>query len=816
MNDGEKQEDYIHFLRDKFDELYENEQSDEEELKNLIDLIKLDDNNDFYKMFTNLITNLIKSNEEENFFDFKSQANINILDFIYNYTYKLRYSLKKDKKREKEKKKETNISNNNINTLSESQKQSENNQQNKNDMSNKDKSTDENISQIGSCFFTIHEKFICESGKKEVNDINNEESFATKIKKIDFKCYDKIEEKHLQSHEKSFENDTITYIFNRLYKVSSSKSYSIIFDYCPPLDKINDIFSKYKLFELNKIQFDFVVINLKLSDLIGFLIDIYPGIHMNSKLSFVFNEKRFFTLNDLMNIRNNSDENIDIIGEIGINILNDEDKCYQLVKYAKLIHNINELIKKQATELPFLLDLLKLNGNNKKLLLFITDGTYSNYKNIKKNNFLTCQTKLQVDSLLVFRNKNFLFRTKLLEKIFKKYKKEEAKLFNDEINEQFEIIMKESFLSENYEKVVKKLTNFEKKIKHMKNDLFDYSIKNEKFIILCNLVMKTISKREIKNISKDNFEKAKRKFVKLVAPIEKVETKYYIIYDDYYEKNQQRKSLIETLRNKKIQYIEGKDMDILGKNSKKIYKIIIFFIAEPSIFLGYNCPIMINLQNEYHINKFHKIYFYIDDENDKIKLEPFKLILNLNFDYICDKNHYDKIIEKIEKDEYKDELYKKYIIYLNEEKIYKVIIDQYINLFDKSIYGKKKESSKNEQLLNKINQDIQFFQNFEINNNITLNTETKTAINNLFNEEIIKKIINEFIDQKNILNEIEDILLNFENEIQEKIKANKNQLDSNVINNKDKNEGNNKNKEKNKKKILVNVIMKIMRKISKK
>ena len=208
---------------------------------------------------------------------------------------------------------------------------------------------------------------------------------------------------------------------------------------------------------------------------------------------------------------------------------------------------------------------------------------------------------------------------------------------------------------------------------------------------------------------------------------------------------------------------------------------------------------MINLQNEYHINKFHKIYFYIDDENDKIKLEPFKLILNLNFDYICDKNHYDKIIEKIEKDEYKDELYKKYIIYLNEEKIYKVIIDQYINLFDKSIYGKKKESSKNEQLLNKINQDIQFFQNFEINNNITLNTETKTAINNLFNEEIIKKIINEFIDQKNILNEIEDILLNFENEIQEKIKANKNQLDSNVINNKDKNEGNNKNKEKNKK-----------------
>ena len=55
-------------LEDKIERSYEREQCDEAELKNLIELIKLDDNNDFYKAFTNRISNLIKSKEKKKFF----------------------------------------------------------------------------------------------------------------------------------------------------------------------------------------------------------------------------------------------------------------------------------------------------------------------------------------------------------------------------------------------------------------------------------------------------------------------------------------------------------------------------------------------------------------------------------------------------------------------------------------------------------------------------------------------------------------------------------------------------------------------------
>ena len=58
---------YFKDLEDKIERSYEREQCDEAELKNLIELIKLDDNNDFYKAFTNRISNLIKSKEKKIF-----------------------------------------------------------------------------------------------------------------------------------------------------------------------------------------------------------------------------------------------------------------------------------------------------------------------------------------------------------------------------------------------------------------------------------------------------------------------------------------------------------------------------------------------------------------------------------------------------------------------------------------------------------------------------------------------------------------------------------------------------------------------------
>ena len=195
------------------------------------------------------------------------------------------------------------------------------------------------------------------------------------------------------------------------------------------------------------------------------MINIIHGIHPNSKINFI-KEKACFKLEDLNELKEkkkSSDERVDIIGEVGINIFKEIEKCEQLLKYSKLIHNINYLIKNEEEDLSYLLDLLHLNGNNKKLLLFITDGSFSKFKNIKNNKFLKMQKTLCVDSLLIFRNKNSLFRTAYLEKLFKKIKKQNHNIFNENSFKEFETLMKHSQNSIFYEKVCKKLSEIEKK-----------------------------------------------------------------------------------------------------------------------------------------------------------------------------------------------------------------------------------------------------------------------------------------------------------------------------------------------------------------
>ena len=335
---------------------------------------------------------------------------------------------------------------------------------------------------------------INEVTNKDENKSKNKEEDLLYLKK-DFKFEDIVEKKLsektnkvkvIRSFEdtseingKSFEYDTINYIFQKIYTNSINKDFYITYDYSPDMNVINNIFKEHKLLELKGIQFDFIVNDLRISELINFLIDIHLGIYPNSKISFI-NSNKFFSRDDLIKLKNKEEfinERIDIIGEVGINIFNEDEKNEQLLKYSKLIYNINFLIKEQAEDLSYLLDLLHLNGNNKKLLLFITDGSYSYFNNIKNNKFQEIQKVLSVNSLLVFRNKNSLFRTKLLEKILKSFKKGENKLFNDNLSKSYNNIIKQSAISFLYEKVVKNLSLIEKKINYISNIVYASFIK---------------------------------------------------------------------------------------------------------------------------------------------------------------------------------------------------------------------------------------------------------------------------------------------------------------------------------------------------
>ena len=592
---------------DKKVEIIYNEEFDNEEISNIIDLIKLEDNNDFYKAFERQISYFLKLGEDIKIFDFKYQKKLNIFQFFFNYINSAGLSIYKIKKKEKPKK---TIENKTIKKdektnnaeLNESITKNKSNIEHIHNISHKLSKSSFNIShtksdirsiseskslQIDSKFFySFSEKSDLNissgiNGKKEedkkdnsinvinlqegkdklnvfkselsdnankldnLNDNSKENNQSTKkekvIKEINF-SKDEMEKNQIKFYDElsgleggSFEADTIKFIFARLLSISKDKNYSLLYDFKPDKKQLNAIFKRNHAFEIDDIQMDFVILNLKVSDFIELLIDIFPFLHSNSKINFDMKDKNIITLDDLNKlkyIKKDSDEKIDIIGEIGINVFNEDEKCKQLIKYTKIIHNINKMIFDNSEDLPYLLDILHFAGENKKLILFISDSTYSNFKNNKNNNFLKIQKILNVNSLLLYRNKNLLFRTKLLKTLFKQFKKEEKQKFNTSLDNEFEKIIKNIFKSNIYEGIVRKLSIIEKKIFNIKNDLYNYAKENNNFKNKCADIIEFIENKEIININMEKYKEIKDKLFKNVMKTGiEPETKIYIIYE---------------------------------------------------------------------------------------------------------------------------------------------------------------------------------------------------------------------------------------------------------------------------------------------
>ena len=777
--------------------LYE-ENDDKKELDYLvkqIDFNKIDDDNDFHKSFINQLIYFIKSDEEKDFFDFKIKKNTSILDFIINYSSKFKII---NKIHGKKRGKENNVKNldNNKNTIIKNEESKELNNRcininsyesksslsfsiNKSNLADLNKSSDkskENIKAKENMMF-IKKNFAPEEYETKIKDIEKE--------KRNISYY----EDDSEINGNAFENDSIHYIFKKLYSVAKNNDCSIIYNIEPNIEKINSIFKgNNKLYTLDKIQLDFIILNLKIADLIEFLIENYSIIHSNSKLVFAFKDNKFFSLEDLNSLKADekiSQERIDIIGESGVNIFNEEEKCSQLLKYSKLIHNINYLIKENKTEdLINLLDLLYLNSNNKKLILFITNGTHSNFVNSKNNKFLQLQEKLSIDSLLIYRNKKLLYRTIFLDKLIKKFKKEGKKIFDDNNEKQFKKIIKESLESPYYEKVVKKLSKIEKKIKYIKTGLFDYFSKENIFIELCNDVMYIIKDKYIKPLSKDNIETLKNKldinndfkeFKEInEANSETVDKKIYIINT---EKNMEEKVKIIINRFKEnnknnIMYKLSNNFNILYEKKSNIFKIIILFVNE-SFFNNLNNYVKINnLKNELQINKFNPIILYIKNKEMETSFNQHKDLLGLNFNCINEDNQLQNAIDDIINNKYNIDLYQKFNDIIKEEKYYKYIINRYINIFNKTIFGFKKEKyEKYEKIFIKISQDLQFLQNFDFDYKNIIDDETKNKIIDIIKDKDIETLIDNFLEEKKILEEINKALIEFEEDIEEIKKA---------------------------------------------
>ena len=199
----------------------------------------------------------------------------------------------------------------------------------------------------------------------------------------------------------------------------------------------------------------------------------------------------------------------------------------------------------------------------------MTDGLYSSFINIKNNNFLEIQKNLNIDSLLVFRDKRDLFRTRLLEKLAKKYKKGENNNFNKDLDKKYEELIKHLFISNNYEKVVKRLSKVAKKIEYIKNDLYKYFIKINDFKELSYEIMKSIIENENFKILLDKFQQIKEThFRNIMSEDVNPKKNYYIISDKEKKFDKEKEILITQLKKMKISFIESYDLDVIKEKKE--------------------------------------------------------------------------------------------------------------------------------------------------------------------------------------------------------------------------------------------------------
>ena len=251
--------------------LYE-ENDDKKELDYLvkqIDFNKIDDDNDFHKSFINQLIYFIKSDEEKDFFDFKIKKNTSILDFIINYSSKFKII---NKIHGKKRGKENNVKNldNNKNTIIKNEESKELNNRcininsyesksslsfsiNKSNLADLNKSSDkskENIKAKENMMF-IKKNFAPEEYETKIKDIEKE--------KRNISYY----EDDSEINGNAFENDSIHYIFKKLYSVAKNNDCSIIYNIEPNIEKINSIFKgnnklnrkKSQKFQKNKYTF---------------------------------------------------------------------------------------------------------------------------------------------------------------------------------------------------------------------------------------------------------------------------------------------------------------------------------------------------------------------------------------------------------------------------------------------------------------------------------------------------------------------------------------------------------------------------------
>ena len=587
--------------------------------------------------------------------------------------------------------------------------------------------------------------------------------------------------------DSSFKNSSKKYIFELLNCISINRDFYFFSNINPNSDKYNEIFSNNQIEEVPEIKFDFIIYNLKLFNFINLVIYLYNNIIDFSNLKVTpFTEAIY--LDSLIKMKNkitiHDEQRIDIIGVIGTNINNEDNKMLQYEKYYDFFQKLKALKIKNKNDYQIIMEDLKIkNTDNNQILLFITDGGFLDYYKMEegKKRLKEKQNSLNINSLLLCVNSNNNTKENcIIEKFLLDYEFKSKKEENNfcKILKDIKIMKKDQNYIKSYrfQSQAKQIKNLEIKLKledivinYLKNNegiLIENimsKLKNILKIIIYNMTIK-IDKLELfslpaEKINKFKYDNYQINIVCLVDDPEfnineiKIEnTNFFkfvssknIIFSDYISQIINEYAYQEFLELNKNVYEELKTK--LRNSINIIIFITKFFDRQQCFLIEYFCQdIKVNYLSYFilyqkEIGNFQGLRRNIENFfNSKHILEK-TYVKDFDFDI---KKFYDKNIDKIRNN---------YIIYSKKKNIYNEIINHY-EKYNKNSFFALKGINDNEQkyqgaifsqqkeyLKLKIIQDISFYLTFSISIE-----EKNSLINEPFFELNVREELNKYID----------------------------------------------------------------------
>ena len=667
--------------------------------------------------------------------------------------------------------------------------------------SKKDKKSQKN-SGIGYKAKMLEEK-LTEKSKEIQEIIEQQEIFLSQIIKENNEnekksiTYDK---NNLQG--KSFEKYILQFMYDLLNCFSSKDEFQF-YNYVKIYkEELNKIFIKYKLYEISDIELDFEIVNLKIKDFIDILIYLYPNyINMENLKIGPFQAKMDF--NKLLQMKEKYKDNlecIDIFGEVGVNIITEDEKINQLIKYRKLIYNINYLVNNNKEEAEFILQKLHLSRNNNKVILFITIGDYEKFYERNQSaeiKFLKAQNKYKVNSLLVYiKDNNYSKEVDIINYlIFNNFNPNNTninsninlntfyknkKKFIDNLAEQKHKNIKQNIINNNYRTVSYQLCDIERRINYIGKEYSLFLKKkrpesdsiNNKFVNLFFNEKDTI----IQNVDLAT----KNLFLLKLSGLEKIVTninQISIIFLHYTQLNININYLQKNIDNSTV--FDFKYKNILRYNNDNLFlfsnpeyeKLIQFNKNKNSINFVvfeyddiYFIPLLNKLCDKLNINYLSYLFIINQKNVRKMDISYFSFFHTKHIYF--SNNILQEIIDKFKN--IKNQMEKNFSLYTINRVKYNKIIREYNQLYKYEIFndndGKKPLDLENnielykELFVEKIKQDLAFY--------LTLSLKDKNKIEITFKSEIIKLIddeslINDFLENNTLINDFINVMCDF-------------------------------------------------------